>query len=133
MEFIPWKKEYALGIEVIDVQHMKLVGYISDLYNAVMSTDKEQKTKDVIEKLFQYTISHFSFEENVMKDAQFPNLEDHHKAHENFILELENYHQKFLDGKIVPAQLVIFLKDWLVKHIQGTDREYIPYFKAIGL
>jgi len=133
ISFFKWKNEYALDIKVIDEQHMKLVEYISDLYFVTLEVDKAQKTKEVIDKLFKYTEQHFSFEESLLKKAQYPVFDAHHQLHVTFIEELKVYFQKFNEGRVVPAQLVVFLKEWLIQHIQGTDREYIPYLKAIGL
>jgi hemerythrin-like metal-binding protein len=133
VSFFKWKTEYELGIRIIDEQHIKLVEYISDLYAITLETDKTQKTKEVIDRLFEYTEQHFVFEENILKDAQYPDFNAHQLTHKKFINQLIEYRQKFNEGKIVPAQLVVFLKDWLIQHIQGTDRLYIPFVKKIGL
>ena len=50
--------------------------------------------------------------------------------HQKFVNRLEEIERDYKNGKNdVGPDLLAFLKDWLIKHIQGTDPTYVPYIK----
>ena len=51
-------------------------------------------------------------------------------VHQKFVRRLEEIEQDYKNGKSdVGPDLLSFLKDWLINHIQGTDPSYLPYIR----
>ncbi len=125
---IRWNTTYELGVKIIDEQHMKLVDIINDFYNAFATAQAHEKIDEIINELVNYTIFHFTAEEEIFSNSNYPETDGHKKKHKEFVDELKRYHQEVKDGNMTTTyDLMTFLRDWLIKHIMGTDRTYLPY------
>ncbi len=129
--FFKWKPEYNSGIKPIDEQHQKLVQYIADLYCAVYEGNGAASIYKIIDGLVEYTETHFWFEEDLIEKAGYPDIEEHKKIHKAFVEKISAFQQKSEKKLPITFQLVQFLKDWLVDHILGDDRKYIPYVEKM--
>jgi hemerythrin len=76
MAYWRWDPAYSVGIAVIDEQHKRIIEYINELNKATLYQDN-QKVASVLLHLVDYTISHFSFEESLMEEANYTMLEAH--------------------------------------------------------
>jgi methyl-accepting chemotaxis protein len=48
-----------------------------------------------------------------------------------FVARLDDFERQIKDGTAtVSMELLTFLKDWLIKHIAGTDPGYVPYLQG---
>jgi hemerythrin len=129
MPLFNWSTQYETGILLVDSQHKKLVDAINDLHDAM----KEGKGKDKIEKtldfLVDYTVLHFSAEEKLMQQKNYPDYSNHKKVHDKLVTEVKDIKTKYLAGKVLPMEVSTFMSDWLKNHILGTDKKYIPFLK----
>lgn len=129
-----WDDNLNIGIEKVDEHHRKLVDLINQLHDAML----EKKTKDVmvsiLGELLDYTIFHFGFEETYFEKFGYQEMESHKKAHESFINKIAKFKEDVNKGSfLVSIEMMNFLVDWLIKHIQGSDPRYVPLFRANGL
>lgn len=134
MAFFDWKDDYSVGITKIDEQHKKLVGFLNELYDAM----KAGKGKDTLDKvlvgLVEYTKTHFATEESLMRLHKYPDYDAHKEKHDKLTAYVLDLKTKFDAGQISnPIQITNFLKDWLGKHILGTDKMYGPFFNGKGV
>ncbi len=67
MALIEWNDSFNVDIEVIDMQHKKLVGMINDFYNQVSNKSSKELIGELIAKMKAYTEAHFKTEENIFK------------------------------------------------------------------
>ncbi len=134
MAFFEWKNDYSVGISKIDEQHKALVGFLNELYDAMQAGKGKDVLDSVLTNLVAYTKTHFATEESFFKLYKYPDYQVHKDKHDKlaaYVLELK---QKFDSGQISnPIQITNFLKDWLTKHIMGTDKLYMPFLIAKGV
>ena len=120
-----WKKEYEVGVSVIDEQHKKLVELAGSLYDAVTG-DAEAYKRDlakILKGLGDYTVYHFSTEEKLMKKYGYLGSETHKLAHRNFVAELNNQVKKLARNSIDDGiQFYEFVGQWLLTHIAKSDK-----------
>ena len=134
MAYFVWSGEYSVGIKKLDDEHKTLIGYLNDLYDAMKRGEGKDTLNEVFNGLLQYTRSHFTSEEALMRLHQFPDYPAHKQKHDKMAEHVKNLKGQFDRGEIgSPIQITNFLKDWLSKHIKGTDREYGPFLKAKGV
>jgi hemerythrin len=120
---ITWNSQLDTGIDVIDAQHRRIVGYVNQLEEARLAGDRE-KVGGVIEQLVDYTQSHFGFEEAMMEEAGYKFLRAHKKVHELFIKRVGEFTLRAAKGEDIAKELQGVLSTWLINHIASEDRDY---------
>ncbi|MGC9141544.1 MAG: bacteriohemerythrin [Caldimicrobium sp.] len=130
MSFMEWSEKLVTGVKECDDQHKKLVSLINELYDAM----KQGKGKEVIDKaldeLVKYAGYHFTTEETLMSKYGYPELAAHKREHEYFKNKIKEFLDKKAKGEVtLSVEVMSFLKDWLLKHIMGTDKKYGPFLK----
>lgn len=129
MSKLEWSEELSTGIEVIDNQHKRIVDYINQLYDARTSGHKQEDIGKVIDELVDYTLSHFTFEESMQEEANYPFLKAHKKVHDLFVKRVGEYQQRFKLGEDVSEELNNLLVTWLYNHIKRDDADYVDAVK----
>ncbi len=129
-EYIKWNNKYCVGISIIDEQHKKLFGFINKTIYAMEHSDSTEELKEELEEMFNFAQEHFETEENYMIEFDYPEYEDHYEEHYDFITKTIAYFSMVVKGDYhILNELIKYLKQWLVNHIQVCDRQYIEIFK----
>ncbi len=128
-EIFPWKEEYNTGCEEIDTQHKKLFNIINELFTAFEGSFAESQVPRILKELEDYTVYHFSTEERLFEERNYPLKEEHKKEHDSFIRKIKNFKKQMELGQnnLLAFDVMLALKDWLIDHILGSDHKYIPY------
>ncbi len=131
---LEWDDKYSVGISIIDEQHKKLFGIINKTIEAKEHSDDIEELQEVLEEMTQYALEHFETEESYMIVFNYPEYECHNEAHYGFITDTNAYFDRVVNGDYhISNELIEYLKQWIVDHIQNTDRKYIGCFKKNGL
>ena len=131
MAYMEWSRELDTGIAVIDKQHRRIVEYINRLQEAINSRNRQDMAA-VFEELVDYTITHFTFEEDLQEQASYNFRSAHRRVHQVFTKKLEEYKERFEAGDVnVAHQVNAMLRTWLVNHIKNDDADYVPAVKKV--
>jgi hemerythrin len=130
MAYLHWSSDLDTGIEVIDKQHQRIADYLNEL-NAANSTGDMAVTNRILNELVDYTITHFSFEEELQEKAGYPFLRAHKRVHEIFAKRVAEFQKRAAAGENVAPEVLAMLKIWLVNHIKGDDADYAPSVKKM--
>ena len=130
MAQLHWSSELDTGINVIDNQHRRIVEYVNQLHHAI-ETDNRDEVGEVLEELVDYTLSHFTFEEELMEKAEYPFINAHRKVHKMFVKRIADYQQRFELGEDIARQLHTALRTWLMNHIRHDDADYAEPVRKI--
>jgi hemerythrin len=127
---IKWSDSYSVGFDEIDNQHIHLVDLINQFYNAFREGKANEFLDTVYKEILLYTDYHFASEEKYMKQYNYPDLEAHKVLHTGFIDKINDMLSEYKSGKLtISYELMNFLRDWLLNHINGTDMDYAKYFR----
>jgi methyl-accepting chemotaxis protein len=133
-DLIVFDNSIRLGLREIDKQHEKLVSLINQLHKIMKLRLGNKKAAEILDELVEYTVTHFGYEEKIMKEYKYDDLVEHSRKHVELIGKVGEFQRQFKQGNaMLTMDLMDFLKDWLVNHIQGTDKKYAPFFKSKGL
>ena len=131
---LKWNNKYCVEISMIDEQHKKLIGFINKTIYAMEHSDSTEELKEELEEMINFAQEHFETEENYMIEFDYPEYEDHYEEHYDFITKAIAYFGMVVKGDYHKInELIKYLKQWLVNHIQLCDRQYIDWFKKHGL
>lgn len=85
----------------------------------------------MIDRLNSYAKTHFRYEETLMKNRGYPELESHKRFHTYFETQLQEFEKLAVAGSKVATKTVFkFLRDWFLDHILEEDHKYIPYVRT---
>ena len=134
MAMIEWSDSLSVGVKEFDDQHKVLIGMINDLHNAMKEGKGKGVVGEIVEKLIEYTDTHFKTEEKYFDQFDFPGKAAHKKTHEDFVTKVVDFSEDLSSGKItLTLDVMKFLSSWLKEHIKGTDKEYSAFFAEKGL
>jgi len=134
MALIEWSDQLSVNVAEIDGQHKKLVDMINRLHEAMRTGQGRAVIKDILTGLADYVVLHFTAEEKYMAKFGYADLTVHKAEHTRFVDTISKFHGDFEGGKVsLTIEVMNFLRDWLTKHIQGTDRKYTECFHENGL
>jgi hemerythrin-like metal-binding protein/PAS domain S-box-containing protein len=123
--FIEWLDTYSVGYEIIDKQHKKLVDIINELHLSFKEGKAFIMMQKIINKLIEYTSTHFKYEENLFDSFSYEHTNAHKIKHNELISTVLRFEDDFRSGNLSASKdLMDFLKEWLLKHILETDMEY---------
>jgi len=134
MALVTWSARYELKIPEVDSQHRRLIEMINDLDSAMQQGQGKIAVGRILDGFVAYTQYHFGREEQLMDAVRYPGSARHQREHIAFITRLIDLRDGHRKGQIaLSIGAMSFLSDWLVSHIQGTDREFVPHVLEAAL
>ena len=131
MAFIDWTDEFQTGIQSIDDQHRVLVEIVNKFDENAKKGKGSRIMGEILNELIQYTAQHFSHEEGLLEEAEYPKLKQHRSQHRQLLERVEKLqYDHNTQGKRITKDVRDFLKFWLVGHILKEDRAYADYLTA---
>jgi hemerythrin len=129
-----WHDDYSVGIESLDNDHKKLINLLNQFttaYDYAMSEDFE---REALNDLIAYTKYHFEREEALLVEHSYADVEAHKKQHKAMIAQVEIFVTLYDEkGHDALSEVSSFLKQWLINHINGTDKEYTQCLTEHGV
>lgn len=133
-----WKNTYSCNVQEIDKQHQKMFELGSRIFDIASSReglDYYDELMSIISELRDYTIYHFSYEEELMQRYEYEDLEAQSIEHHFFVKRLQKIERKDFDQmqKEAVIELITFVADWITNHILKSDMEYKDFFNKNGV
>ena len=130
---IAWDASFKVGHPMIDSQHKRLFEIADELYELIMAPEekREADTTLVLQDCAKYVNFHFAFEEKLMRDSKYEDVEGHlnqHKAFTTYVASLMSDSSR--GSKVDLEKLYQFLSDCLVKHICSEDKKLATYISS---
>ena len=134
MDFFEWNDIYSVGVKQFDDEHKRLIDYINRLHQGITTGDSKTAIISVLGGLIDYTVNHFSHEEQLLRAKGYPDLVVHKDEHDDLFIRVNEYRSNLTKGyDSFSPELMFFLKDWLTEHIQRTDKAYGVFLNEKGV
>ena len=125
---IAWKDDFLVGIDEIDEQHKKLFAIANrayELLNNDLYVDKYDRIVSIIEELKDYTVFHFTFEEEYMMKIKYKKFFTQKIQHESFMKKINEINLNEIDSNQDKSllELLDFINNWISNHILIMDKQ----------
>ena len=135
MSLMAWNDRLSVGIASIDKEHQELVSLLNGFYDAMQAGHGKESLAGVLAGLIDYTKMHFAHEEQLFAKTSYPDAAAHKKAHDELTHQVLEIQKKYNQGATaaLSSETLNFLKNWLLTHIQGTDKKYSSHLTTHGI
>ena len=132
MEKIVWEARFNLQIDIIDDQHRRLVDLMNRLIEIKGKDPSGEGVVEALGEMTNYLGDHFDTEEQMMIDHGYPEIDAHREEHQNFVAQTAYYIATYREsGVSLEKDILMFLQEWLIDHIQKTDQDFGRYVNKI--
>jgi methyl-accepting chemotaxis protein/hemerythrin len=124
----------SVGVGKIDKEHQGLFDLMNRLHDGMLAGRGNETLRPVLAELGQYTKVHFGNEETLLRSHGYSRLAEHLKLHEVFRSKVGDLETQVKAGTVaLSVSTLEFLRDWLSKHILGTDMQYKDFLASKGV
>ncbi|MGC2857455.1 bacteriohemerythrin [Novispirillum sp. DQ9] len=125
MSRIEWTPDLAVGRDDIDADHRALFALFHRLETADLS---DGLVAEIIGRLEDYARHHFAREEEMLRQVNYPDYDEHVKGHRLFIEWLDAVKRSYTRTVETPFEIGEtvnhFLGEWLLHHVREEDMRY---------
>lgn len=119
-----WSESYNTGIREIDEQHQTFVAMLDKID---LTTSQPEK---VIDELEAYILKHFAFEEMLLFENNYEQLNEHLQMHQRFVEKVtELKKEQLYQNKVLLEKIITFIRKWFISHIIQSDMKYRDYIR----
>lgn len=126
-------KDLETGNQLIDTEHRQLIEAINNLLAACSTGKGRSELTNTAKFLQDYTAKHFSDEEKLQIQTQYPDYQNHKRYHEEFKKVVAEICKK-LDTQGATITLVgevnSAIAGWLINHIKKEDVKVANHIKS---
>ena len=127
--------DYLLGIDSIDQQHAKLLEMINMLAKSMSLGDARSELESLIERLYAFAQSHFAYEEELMRQTEYPGYELHRSQHMSYQDDILKLFHRWNDGGgfMIAVDVHKMMIQWATEHILEHDKQYAEHLIKNGI
>lgn len=127
---IEWSPQFEVGIRFMDGQHRQMFDLVNRVLDGVSRGEELGMVVELLRDLMRLTERHFSMEEKLMAEHA-ANADVHRGEHRQLVESLRGFTDR-LDADTA-GQCSAFLRDWLLRHIESTDRPFAALLREHGV
>ena len=128
MNLLMWNPDWETGFPMIDTQHQELFRRVDALMSAIHMDDAKQTVPGLLNFLADYVVEHFQAEEAEMVASHYPGLDQHRRIHADMTAKVGAMLKQYeTDPTCITDEVLEFITEWLVLHINGVDRQMAHY------
>ncbi|MCC7184181.1 MAG: Flp pilus assembly complex ATPase component TadA [Rhodocyclaceae bacterium] len=125
-----WSKDDEVGVPILDEQHKALTLAVIKLEELVRKKQNRDEIEQALNELVKLTELHYSTEQQLMSEYQFPERRTHIRSHGRLFEDVAKLSSDFHSGaKQFDIQTLAFLQDWLHRHVD-EDKKLSRFLKS---
>ena len=124
---ITWNDEMSVGIREIDEDHKQFLLLINELNRSITDRKDPADIKEKLQLIIDDAERHFTHEERLFNEWQYPDIDGHASAHAQALKALQTFMPYGHDSGWINAGLKI--KTIPIDHILKEDMKYADFYR----
>lgn len=128
-EFLSWRDDWLLNIEMLDTGHRAMVRQINCLADPADPSPLSLRLGGLIVLLK----GHFVIEQRFLREIEYPDMDDHAREHALQMAEFADLRRSLATssaGRLDDGELQA-IKDWFFHHVVTEDRRFAAYYREV--
>jgi hemerythrin-like metal-binding protein len=133
-EGIAWSDELETGVRQLDRQHYQMFELLSGLVTACKDGTNAAKLEETADFLVNYMEKHFSDEEALQIQYNYPEYKEHKLMHEALRYIIGGFAKKLKEygsTEELAGEINKVVVKWLVDHIRQEDKKISEYIRKV--
>ena len=122
------------GNRIIDNEHRQLIDAINKMLAACAKPGSaDAGAKAALQFVNQYIGQHFSHEQSLQRQYQYPDYERHKGLHEGYKKVVRDLTDEYIKNGSTPlmiSKLTTNVGGWLINHIKREDKKLAAYIRT---
>jgi hemerythrin len=134
MALVAWSRALSVGVASLDLEHHELVNLLNSLHDELLKKRSNETLVRIVNQFIKNTVIHFKREEDLFRKYRYPQG-DAHRAEHDILEKTATELEAALRDRTSEFSMdtLIFLREWLICHIQGSDMQYKAFFATKGV
>lgn len=129
---VVWSSKFESGHEGIDAQHKELFDDSNEIFESILSIKTKEEQLESLMKIMDDLKEHFDYEEEVLREIGYPEVNYHAVSHMNLINSSKLFIEKFEKEEVEVIEVLNFLIfEVIADHLYRQDRLYFPYLEKV--
>ncbi|WP_313568976.1 diguanylate cyclase [Acetoanaerobium noterae] len=129
---VVWSSKFESGHEGIDAQHKGLFDDSNEIFEKILSINTKEEQLESLIKIMDDLKEHFDYEEEVLREIDYPEVNYHAVSHMNLINNAKLFIDKFQKDEVEIIEVLNFIIfEVIANHIYRQDRLYFPYLEKV--
>jgi len=128
---IEFTDDLMIGVEKIDNQHKELIKRMDNFFVALKFGKGKEDIINLMNFMEYYVNNHFSEEEKLHEEINYPYLEKHKEIHKKFKEEIAKLKEELNSETALSTAIILSKKliDWFINHIKKEDKKIGNFIK----
>ena len=132
---IAWSADLETGDERVDEQHRRIFELLNNLIIACVDGSDAKRLRETLDFLVEYAIKHFTDEELLQMQYNFPEYRKHKQMHDSLTAQVVDLVKRY-DASGSSSELSMdvnrVLVAWLINHIIKEDKKIAKHIKSVS-
>ena len=124
-----WNEQYRVGIPRFDEQHQRLLRLMAFVAVAVAQKQNTEIVKALLFDVASFAEEHFSGEERLMEELEYPELLMHRGEHDVFRARIGAFLEESGEDPTLGIRVLQMMQTFLKRHLLECDVRYSGYFE----
>lgn len=132
---LAWSLDLETGDERVDSQHRRIFDLLNDLIAACADGSEAKRLRETLDFLVEYTIRHFTDEELLQLQYDFPEYKKHKRMHDELteqVVELIKRFEASGSSAELSRDVNRVVVAWLVGHISREDKKIAEHIRSLS-